>query len=148
MTTQPMELNMWNQTSILRLLVVLMITVSFLGTSLIAAEPQAVSGNWQGTVLFSESSQPLINLSFRTDDNGDLKGEMILPMQDSKKIELTNLSMHGDSVIFEIANERSEAQFMGTYSQVDSQITGNFIQAGYTYPFSLNKLNTEITSKK
>ncbi len=107
-----------------------------------------VTGNWEGFVKFT-SVQPKIILNLERSENGSLKGDISLPMQNQHNLPVSNITVEGDNISFDLSTGRATASFKGVYSAETHTISGDFSQAGQTFPFELiREGNAGAMSKK
>ena len=133
-------------TSILFLFVA---TIMVLPLAAEAAQTSALQGEWEGHVEFT-NVQPEIQLKFDMTEKGTLTAKMNLPNQDATGLPIENIDIDGNAVSFELVNNNTRALFKGTLSEDDGSISGEFIQAGHSYPFLLNstgKGSVKMTNK-
>jgi len=113
-----------------------------MSSSTLAADTSNIIGQWEGHIEFS-SVQPKLLVNLEPAVNGSLKGDISLPMQDQHNLPLKEICLDGDCVSFSLSTKRAEAVFKGTYDAKFQTISGEFIQAGYSYPFQLKLKSDE-----
>jgi CubicO group peptidase (beta-lactamase class C family) len=86
-----------------------------------------------------------IDLDFIQNSDGSWKGDISIPAQKAIDLPLDNISFDGHQVSFEISGVPGKPTFKGTLSEDGQVITGDFTQAGKTFPFNLKK---EISPEK
>ena len=119
------------------------LTIIFvISSSAFAADPSNITGQWEGNIEFS-SVQPKLLVNLAPAADGSLKGDISLPMQDQHNLPLKDICLDGDCVSFCLSTERAEAHFKGTYDAKTQTISGEFIQAGCSYPFQLTMKDEE-----
>lgn len=121
-------------------LIVLIIT-----SPLSALDNTNLVGKWEGKVSFT-NVQPVIQLDIQSDKSGKLTGTMDLPMQKSENLPIENFKVNGETVTFDLINNNTTASFEGKFLSAERKIEGDFIQAGYAYPFHL-EARDEFTYK-
>jgi len=62
-------------------------------------------------------------------------------------LPLEKLTIEGSSISFEVNNGRAVAGFKGTLNPDGKSIHGDFVQAGQTFGFELNRKLGELTVK-
>jgi len=112
--------------------------------SVSAVELTNLTGQWEGHVQFT-TVQPELQVKLDSDGDGSLTGSISLPQQDKYDIPLKDIVVDGDKVSFVLSTDRASASFAGTYSKDTQIISGDFVQAGQTYPFQLKEKNISRT---
>ena len=97
---------------------------------------QDLSGTWQGRMQFMKFD---IRIVFRLykDSTGNWHGTTESPDQSSKKFDIDQLEVLGDSISFEIFD--MNASFQGRYNSDSSAIMGKLSQRGFKLPLKLLK---------
>ena len=101
----------------------------------------ALIGVWEGSICFT-NKQPKIQLMLEPDSTTGLKGTLNLLEQGNQNLPLHNVQSRGDTIRFEVTNGRATVMFFGLYSEDGRGIVGDFRQAGYTFPFQLEKVHS------
>ncbi|MCF7811927.1 hypothetical protein K9N50_13185 [bacterium] len=116
--------------------IALLIMIFVFTSQTMAVVPSNITGQWEGNIEFS-SVQPKLLINLEPAQDGSLKGDISLPMQDQHNMPLKDICLEGDCVSFCLSTERAEAHFKGAYDAKMNTISGEFIQAGCSYPFQL-----------
>jgi CubicO group peptidase (beta-lactamase class C family) len=123
-------------------------TASFLGAILIlgvclmpaaalAAKAEELTGRWEGEINIP-SLKLSINVDFRAGESG-WEGDISIPAQGAKDLPLTNIVLEKGAVSFEIQGIPGKPTFKGTVAEDGQRISGEFSQAGQTFPFALER---------
>ena len=121
---------------------VLLLSVSLLallscGASLPAED---VKGVWAGELSIAGTTLAItVELEYQEDT---LSGRIDSPQQNARGLELTNLSVRGDSVCFSLPSGLGRAGFRGVVQ--GETIAGAFSQAGHVGSFSLSRVSALI----
>ena len=113
--------------------------VSLLACSAFAQTPEAVVGQWQGSIEIPGS--PLeIHVIFT--DGAELTGTIDIPAQGAQGLPLTGVSLDGSAFTFAIQGPPGNPTFTGTLS--GDGIEGTFSQAGSEFPFTLTRADQTV----
>lgn len=93
----------------------------------------AVDGHWEGSIAIPGRALE-INVDFETVD-GVLRGDISIPAQMIRDMELGDVALDGDQIHFKIPGVPGVPTFNGTVAS--GKITGPFTQAGAEFPFEL-----------
>ena len=114
---------------------VVLTTAALFAPTVGLAQERTLEGHWEGTIAVPGS--PLeVNLDFILGEDGLWSGDISIPAQNAKDVPLQRIEVDGARVSFAIAGIPGEPTFSGTLSG-DSTISGDFTQAGQTFPFQL-----------
>ena len=114
----------------------------------LAGHQPDLTGDWEGWVKFT-SAQPKVLLSLEQSGDGTFSGTISLPMQDRHDLPVSNIEVDGNRISFDLSTGHATASFKGRYSEETDTISGDFIQAGATFPFELKcKTATRAMSGK
>jgi hypothetical protein len=107
--------------------------------STISAQPASdPSGHWEGSI-----EAPTADVNFEVDlaknSQGELTGTFGNTGENLKGLPLSNISVDGKSLRFQIKGAPGERAFKGTISDDGKSIAGDYSQRGYTIPFSLTR---------
>lgn len=97
-------------------------------------EPR-LSGIWSGQI-----DAPPVPLEFTVNFTNDeeLTGELSIPIQNLIDYPLSNFSIKGDSISFDMELPQETVNFEGEFKN-DELIEGTFTQRGQSFPFHLQK---------
>lgn len=97
-----------------------------------------VIGVWEGAIQIPGT--PLgVTAEFTKTGDGTIQGDIDIPMQNARDLQLSNISATGKDVTFSISGIPGSPTFSGRISVDGSTMTGDFKQAGQTFPFRLQK---------
>lgn len=103
--------------------------------------PQAdVGGIWEGPLVVAGTTLE-ISVRFSGADS-TLEGEIDIPVQNARGLELADIDIRGDSVSFSLPSGLGRADFTGTVN--GDSMSGAFVQSGCTGSFSLVRTSREI----
>ncbi len=95
---------------------------------------QDAAGNWKGAIAIPNGELEI----FVTLKAGDSwSGTIDIPVQGLRDFNLTNVSVKGDQVTFDMPGVPGEPHFQGT--QMEGKITGTFTQGPQSLNFHLNR---------
>jgi uncharacterized protein len=101
-----------------------------------------VAGEWTGTI--SVAGQDLIiNFIFSYSDN-EVDGMIDIPQQNAFNLPVEFTKTIGDSLFFQFETGTGPAFFEGEWNRENSEVSGNFIQLGNSFPFLIRKRTNEI----
>lgn len=102
--------------------------------------PLDLNGVWEGEIEVQGMTLPFV---LRLEHNGeDLSGNMDIPAQNARNLQLSHMSVRGDSVFFSLTSPAGRADFAGTGR--DGSIAGSFLQAGYSGTFTVCRTSPEV----
>ncbi len=105
-----------------------------------ADSPSAFDGHWEGTI--EVPGQPLqIDVDFESDDAGGLAGDISIPVQGIRDLDLEGLVAEGREIRFAIPGIPGEPAFEGTLDEDGDTLAGTFRQGGAELPFELSNLD-------
>ena len=135
---------MKNQLRPLIVLVILLFGIIHLNCSF--AQSNDVTGHWEGEIQIP--GQPLeIQIDFAHGENR-LKGTITIPVQSLKDKTLDQIEVNKDSVEFIIPGIQGNPAFEGRISEDGQMLSGNFMQAGMTFPFELTRMERGFARAK
>lgn len=104
----------------------------------LAQTPASPAGHWEGSItLPSMELKVLVDLAR---DAGDKwVGDIDIPQQATKDLPLKGISFAGSAVSFELTAGPGEPKFQGKLSDDGQTISGDFVQAGNSFPFTLKR---------
>ncbi len=104
-----------------------------------------ISGTWQGVLSVSGTELRIVFHVNRT-SSGDYVSTMDSPDQGATGINVSNTSVKGDTVIFELPSIRGT--YRGIINKNGKSITGTWQQRSYSFPLNLNKTVKETSVKR
>ena len=118
-------------------------SIVLLSSALVCEAAENEAGRWEGSIQTPGSEFPVI-VDLDQVAGKDWAGSIIIPGLGVKGAPLTDLSIGDSGISFTIkgalASERTgQAKFKGRLTS-DGQLTGDFLQAGNTAPFVLQKI--------
>ncbi len=119
----------------------ILLLLFLLFTPLLQAQHSSdLEGRWAGTI--EVEGEPLnIELLFGFDD-GILDGTIDIPQQNAFNLPFDVSEATRDTVIFQFQTGTGEAVFYGGVNEAADKVTGDFEQAGMTFPFTINKVSS------
>lgn len=126
------------RTGRLRLLFLLLSIFLFPAAGILASEQADLSGRWEGAIEIPGQKLE-VNLDFAKQEDGSWKGDISIPLQNAKDLPLTKIELKDSDIAFAIEGIPGDPTFKGKFSDGGSKITGNFSQAGVSFPFSLSR---------
>ncbi len=103
--------------------------------AVVLGQERTLEGHWEGKIEIP--GQPLeVTLQFTLAEDGTWQGTISIPAQNARDLPLANIEMRGEQVSFAIAGVPGDPTFAGVLTQ-EGTISGDFTQAGQTFPFSL-----------
>jgi hypothetical protein len=94
------------------------------------------AGHWEGSITVpSMELKVLVDLAL--DAGGQWIGDIDIPQQGTKDLRLKGISVAGRAVTFELTAGLGQPTFKGRLSEDGKTISGDFVQAGNSFPFSL-----------
>lgn len=109
----------------------------FLLLAVSAPAADTTLSNWNGSITFSASSQAPFQLSILRTGNTGIEGWIKLPAQKDKILPVKDLTLTTDSLTFVLDDGRTVAKFAGSFAENGERISGEFDQAGHSFPFNL-----------
>lgn len=92
-----------------------------------------VEGVWNGGLVIAGTTLDITVQLSRTDST--LAGNIEIPVQNVRGLELVGIDVRGDSVFFSLPSGLGRADFLGMVS--GDSMSGAFLQSGYTGTFTL-----------
>src|SRR5262245_7154529 len=80
-----------------------------------AAAQESLAGHWEGTITLPSGSLSL-SADFAVAADGKLSGTVSIPQQGAKDLPLSNLTLNGAEVAFDIPSVPGEPKFRGRLS--------------------------------
>lgn len=106
----------------------------------VAGNADDVTGHWVGAID-SPVGTLEIDVDLRRDD-GAWRGDISIPAQNARDLELVDVKIEGASVGFRIAGVPGNPTFSGSLTEDGRRIEGEFVQGGMTMPFTLERGET------
>jgi hypothetical protein len=116
----------------------------FLASALISRTDENAAGRWEGTVQIPGRQLTLIVDLAAESSGGGWQGSITIPGLGLKGAPLSDIALNGDNVAFSMKAALADpsagpakfsARFVG-----DGKLAGDFMQAGNTAPFALQKI--------
>ena len=105
-------------------------------TAPLLADPANFVGHWEGEIAVP--GQPLaFDVDLELSDDGSLKGDLSIPVQQLRDFALAELSVDGDTIHFELAGIPGTPTFDGTLD--GDVVSGTFMQGGGTLDFEMSR---------
>lgn len=102
--------------------------------------------HWEGRI--EVPGQPLeIDVNLESDADGPLSGDISIPIQGIRDLDLAELLADGRTIHFKIPGIPGEPTFEGALAEDGSEITGTFRQAGNELPFELASIDTAAAAR-
>ncbi len=96
------------------------------------------AGHWEGSISVpSMELKVLVDLAL--DTGSKWIGDIDIPQQATKDLPLKGISVTGNAVSFELTAGPGEPRFQGKLSDDGQTISGDFVQAGNSFPFTLKR---------
>ena len=117
--------------------------ILLLASAFISRADENAAGRWEGTVQIpGRPLEVIVDLAAKSDEGGS-QGSITIPGLGIKGAPLSDIAVNGDNVAFSmksaLADQRTgPAKFNGRFAG-DGKIAGDFVQAGNTAPFALEK---------
>ncbi|MEL7060884.1 MAG: serine hydrolase [Acidobacteriota bacterium] len=105
-----------------------------------SAEPPALSsfeGRWEGAIAVPTGALE-IDLDFEALDDG-LRGDISIPVQGLRDLELTEVELTSERLLFAIPGIPGDPRFSGVLSADGSTLAGDFTQGGALLAFSVER---------
>ena len=118
-------------------LILALLTLTFSPESLAADAPGA-SGHWEGNIATPDMPLGIV-VDLSKDSMSHWAGRIGIPAQRLKDFVLSNISVQGTDVSFEMQGVPGNPAFKGKLSEDGKSISGSFTQGGGTFPFKLEK---------
>jgi hypothetical protein len=117
--------------------------ILLLASAFIANADENAAGRWEGTVQIpGRPLEVIVDLAAKGDEGGS-QGSITIPGLGIKGAPLSDIALNSDNIAFSIksalADQRTgPAKFNGHFIG-DGKLAGDFVQAGNTAPFALEK---------
>ena len=102
-----------------------------------AAEPPALAGHWTGAIDLAGQKLEF-DLDFAV-ANGAWSGDVSIPLQNARNLPLEGIVVDGTKATFVISGVPGAPTFKGEISADGLKMTGEFLQAGQSFPFTAAK---------
>jgi hypothetical protein len=128
------------------------LVILLLAAPLISRAEENAAGRWEGTVQIPGRELVLIvDLAKESGGGGNWQGSITFPGLGIKGAPLSDIALNSDNIAFSIksalADQRAgPAKFNGRFGG-DGKLAGNFVQAGNTAPFALQKTGSPQVEK-
>lgn len=113
----------------------LLILLTFAASAFAANTTPA--GRWEGSVNLPTGKLDVTIDLVQKDQQWS--GAISIPAQNARDLPLTAITMEGTAVSFQIAGVPGTPSFSGTLAADGTKISGDFTQAGKTFPFQLHR---------
>ncbi len=104
----------------------------------LSAEEISLAGHWEGAIELPGMKLE-INLDFTQAPDGTWQGDISIPAQNAKDLPLGKIAIKGLKVSFVIPGIPGDPTFDGALSEDGKTMSGQFTQAGQTFPFRLGR---------
>ncbi len=94
-------------------------------------------GHWQGSIELPTGGELEIDVDLASGDDSALTGDISIPVQGIRDLDLSDLSVEGREVRFAIPGIPGDPNFDGTLDEAATTIAGTFRQGGAELPFEL-----------
>lgn len=111
----------------------------FLPSQLAAEENHNISGQWKGAIQIP-GTELGINIEFAQTDSG-WGGTIDIPMQGAKGLPLSGIVVEANEISFKMVGVPGNPLFSGKIADDTRGISGDFSQAGQTFPFQLTRID-------
>jgi hypothetical protein len=118
--------------------------ILLLASAFISRADENAAGRWEGTVQIPGRQLTLIvDLAAETGGGGGWQGSITIPGLGLKGAPLSDIALKGADIVFSIKSALADqhtgpAKFDAHFGD-DGKLAGNFVQAGNTAPFALQK---------
>jgi len=112
-----------------------------------AAASQDLAGHWAGAIAVP-GTKLAVDLDFLKQSDGTWKGDISIPAQGAKDLPLVDVKAAGADVAFAISGIPGNPTFKGQLSADGAKITGQFTQAGASFPFELARAADPLAKAK
>ena len=112
--------------------------VDFDRTSASSVEPLSLNGKWEGAINVPGTTLG-ISIDFSKKADGSWQGDIDIPLQGAKDLPLANIKLAESAVSFDLPNVPGNPSFKGAIAADGNNISGDFTQAGQTFPFNLKR---------
>src|SRR6185503_5528274 len=106
------------------------------GFGFVATSQTSIAGHWEGAITLPSGALNL-SVDFARSADGKLSATVTIPQQGAKDLALTNVSLNGTDVTFDLPNVPGDPKFRGKLSPDGKKIEGTFSQGGANLPCSL-----------
>ncbi len=116
--------------------------ILLLASAVICRANENAAGRWEGTVQIpGRPLEVIVDLEAKSDKDGS-QGSITIPGLGIKGTPLSDIALNGDNVAFSMKSALTDqrtgpAKFNGHFG--DGKLAGDFVQAGNTAPFALQK---------
>jgi hypothetical protein len=114
-----------------------LITLSVAPSPALAADPQPIIGNWEGTLDPGAQPKKRIVVHITADQEGTLSGTIDYPDENSSGVMITAITFKAPALHFE--SNASLAVYDGAMSKDTTQISGSWKQNGKALDLVLKK---------
>lgn len=125
-----------------RLILALSVLIS--ASLLSPMEKISLAGHWEGAIELPGMKLE-INLDFTQAEDGTWQGDISIPAQNAKDLPLAKITLDGLKTSFVISGVPGDPTFQGALSEDGQTISGQFSQAGQTFPFRLSREIDPVT---
>jgi hypothetical protein len=112
-----------------------LLVTCFAPVGLAQAQP-APAGHWEGAIQAPDRTVD-IHVDLAKNEKGEWIGSLSTPSMNLTDLPLTNITVKGSSVSFEIAGVPGKPVLEGKVAEDGKSISGNLLQSGATIPFQL-----------
>lgn len=99
-----------------------------------------ITGEWRGAIKIP-GTELAITIDFGKEGENAWKGSIDIPAQGAKDLPLAKIVVDGKAIAFDLPNVPGNPTFKGEVSVDGQSISGDFSQAGQTFPFELKKVS-------
>ncbi|MBM3297809.1 MAG: beta-lactamase family protein, partial [Candidatus Aminicenantes bacterium] len=110
----------------------------FLASAAWAALAPDLAGRWKGAIELP-SLKLEVDLDFALLEDGTWKGDISIPAQNARDLPLSGIALHGADFTCAIAGVPGDPTFRGKLASDGGTISGEFTQAGQSFPFTLKR---------
>lgn len=132
-------------------LFVVLLNALFCSALAFAAQPQnpasAIAGHWEGAIKLP-NGELKISVDVTNSADNRLSATITIPQQGARDLPLTNVSLNGVEVAFDLPNVPGDPKFRGKLSDDKQKIEGTFSQGGANLPCSLERKADPVTIAK
>ncbi|NUO82248.1 serine hydrolase [candidate division KSB1 bacterium] len=125
---------------------ILFVLIGFIPALALSQTPADLAGAWEGAIKLP-GTELSIAIDFKQADEA-WRGEIDIPQQGAKDLPLANITREGAKVSFELTNTPGNPSFKGTLAADGQSLSGDFTQAGQTFPFSLKRKSAAAASQE
>lgn len=107
------------------------------------AQSTSIVGHWEGHIQLPNTLVRIL-VDFTKKEDSPLKGHITMVQQSTRDMDLTNISVSGPNVNFDLPGAPGDPKFSGKLDQNGKKIEGQLNQAGHSFPFILERKESPV----